>query len=132
MGRDDMKGDIIASSLTLEMRLLHHMIGGILIPKLRRHDFVSEMELMVMYYIVRGMPLNLSGIMMNQIREVAARKKACWPYGMILTRVFEVAGVSLENEYFKKLSHFHLYDDRALNKMNYHVVGGRWIKKILG
>lgn len=132
MGRDDIVGDVWAKTLCLEMRLLHHMIGGIFIPKLGRFDFVSERELMVMFYIVKGMPLNLPGIMTHQMREAAVKKKVCLPYGMAFTRVFLEVGIPLENATSKKLSHFDVYDDKTLNCMGYKVVRGRWVKKVSG
>ena len=130
VGRDDVVGDMLAHTLSLEMRLLHHMIGGIFIPKLGQFDFISERELMVMYHIIRGIPLNLLGIMMHQMREVAAKKKVCLPYGIPLMRVFLEVGILLENEIYKKLSYFDIYDDRTLNRISYEVVKDRWVKKV--
>ena len=70
--------------------------------------------------------------MMHQIREAIVRNKVCLLYGMVLIRVFEIARVSLENEGCKKLSHFDVYDIRALTRMQYHVEVGRWVKNISG
>ena len=82
----------------------------------------------MMYLIVQGTQINLHGIMMHQIRESASRNKVCLPYGMALTRVFEIPRVSLENEGCKKLSHFDVYDIRVLIRMQYHVEAGKWVK----
>ena len=56
--RDDVVGDVMANTLTLEMRVLHHMVCKIFIPKVGRFDFMSERELMVMFYAVQDMPLS--------------------------------------------------------------------------
>ena len=44
MERDDVNeiGNVIASSLSLEMRLLHNFISRIFIPRIGRFDWVSE------------------------------------------------------------------------------------------
>lgn len=47
--------------------------------------------------------MNLLGLMLVQIREVANKVKVCLPYGMVLTLVFEAFSVSLKGESFKKL-----------------------------
>ena len=46
MERDDVNlvGTIIASSLSLEMRLLHNFISKIFIPRIGRFDWVSDRE----------------------------------------------------------------------------------------
>ena len=93
VGREDIVGEFLASTLLVEMRILHHIIGGIFIPKLGRWNFISERELAVIYHIVKGIPLNLPDIMMHQMREASARNKVCLPYGMALTRLFEAAKI---------------------------------------
>ena len=67
MERDDINlvGTIIASSLSLEMRLLHNFISKIFIPRTRRFDWVSEHDLGFMKRVIKGKPINLPFIMMN-------------------------------------------------------------------
>ena len=52
VGRDDIVGDVLVPTLSVEMRVLHHIIGGIFIPKLGRHDFIFERELCMIYLMV--------------------------------------------------------------------------------
>ena len=85
IGRDDIIGDVLAPTLSVEMRVLHHIIGEIFILKLGRYDFVSKKELCMMYHIIQSIPQNLPDIMMHQIREATARNKVCLPYRMALT-----------------------------------------------
>ena len=47
---------------------------------------------------------------------------------MMLTRVFDTIEILLENEGFKNLSHFDVYDEKALTRMHFHVEAGRWVR----
>ena len=85
-----------------------------------------------MYHIVQGIPLNLPGIMMHQIREASVRNKVCLPYEMALTRLFEATEISGENKAFTRLSRFDVYDEKALTRMQFHVEAGRWVRNESG
>lgn len=45
------------------MRLLHDVIGQILVPKAEKFDVITERELMLMVVLVQGTIVNLLGIM---------------------------------------------------------------------
>lgn len=60
VGRID---DLISSPLSIGMRLLHHIIRRIFIPKTGRFDFVSERELAMMYHLIQSIPMNLLDMM---------------------------------------------------------------------
>ena len=71
MERDDVNpvGTIIASSLSLKMRLLHNFISRIFIPRTGRFDWVSENDLGFMERVIKGEPINFLFIMMNQMKK---------------------------------------------------------------
>lgn len=96
-------GDLIANTLSMNLRLLHYIIGRIFLSKTERFDFISGWELVVTYHLIQSIHTNPPGMMLIQMREAAKRVKAYLPYGMLLTRAFEAFGVSLESESFKKL-----------------------------
>ena len=87
-GTYNSKGNIVASSLSLEMRLLHNFISRIFIPRSGRFDWVSERDLAFMEKVVKGDPINLPFIMMNQIKETTRKANTCLPYGMAFTVIF--------------------------------------------
>lgn len=78
-------GELIASTLTTNMRLLHHVIGWIFIMKIGQFDFVSERELAFLYHLIQGNSMNLPGLMLVLMREIVERVKACLPCNMVLT-----------------------------------------------
>ena len=67
MEKDDVDeiGTIIASSLSLEMRLLHNFISRIFIPRIGRFDWVSERDLAFMKKVIKGKVINLRYIMIS-------------------------------------------------------------------
>ena len=132
--RDDIRGvtSVTAVQLSVEMRLLHHIVARIFLPKTGRFDYITERELTVMVSLVRGLPLNIPGVMLRQMQEASTSKRLCLPYGMALTRVFREFGVSFEDQIYRELQHADTYDDRSLHRMGYRLVSGRWTHRISG
>ena len=87
-GNFNSKGNIVASTLSLEMRLLHNFISRIFIPRSGRFDWVSERDLAFMEKVVKGDPINLPYIMINQMKETTRKVNTCLPYGMAFTVIF--------------------------------------------
>lgn len=52
MDRDDIGriGELIASTLSFEIRVLCHIIGRIFLPKIGKFDFMFERELPLMFH----------------------------------------------------------------------------------
>ena len=92
MERDDVNpvGTIIASSLSLKMRLLHNFISKIFIPRTGRFDWVSEHDLGFMERVIKGEPINLLFIMMSQMKETTRKANTCLPYGMVFTLILRL------------------------------------------
>ena len=134
MERDDVNpiGTIIASSLSLEMRLLHNFISKIFIPRTGRFNWVSERDLGFMKRVIKGEPINLPFIMMNQMKETTRKANTCLPYGMAFTLIFEAAHIYLSGEDSRQLHHTNTYSAKSLNIVGYHLLNGQWRKKISG
>lgn len=56
---------MVANQLSVEMRLLHHIIARILILKTRQFDFIIKHELILMTILAWRMALNILGIMVR-------------------------------------------------------------------
>ena len=118
------KGNIIASSLSLEMRLLHNFISRIFIPQSGRFDWVSERDLAFMEKIVSGELINLPYIMMNQMKETTRKVNTCLPYGMAFTVIFEAAHINLSGEDKREPHHTDTYTAKSLTRMGYSKING--------
>ena len=62
------------------MRLLYNFISRIFIPRTERFDWVSEHDLGFIERVIKGEPINLSFIMMNQMKETIRKANTCLPY----------------------------------------------------
>ena len=105
-----------ANQLSAQMRLLHHIVSRILLPKTGLFDYITKQELIIMVCLIRGREINLPAILFHQIREASERKRACLPYGMALTLIFREYEVSLEREAYLCILHSDVYDDRSLHR----------------
>ena len=123
---------MIASALSLEMRLLHNFISRIFIPRTGRFDWVSERDLAFMKKVIKGEPIDLPFIMMNQMKETTRKANTCLPYAMAFTLIFEAAHIDLSEEDSRQLHHTDTYFTKSLNRMGYHLLNGQWRKKISG
>lgn len=132
--RSDVKGitELFANRLSVEMRLLHHILGRILFSKTGRFDFISERDIVIMYYLIQGVPLNLPSLILTQMRDEVGRAKMCLPYGMTLTSVFREVGVSFEDEVTHGLIYSDTYSERSLHRMGYRKSDGRWTRRLSG
>ena len=132
MKRDDINpiGTIIASSLSLKMRLLHNFISRIFIPRIGKFDWVNERDLEFIKRVIKGEPINLPFIMMNQMKKTTRKANTCLPYGMVFTLIFEAAHINLSGEDNRQLHHTDTYTAKSLIGMGYHLSNGQWRKKI--
>lgn len=82
LDREDIAGigDLMANTLSIDLRLLHHIIEWIFLPKIGRFDFVSKRGLVLMYYLIQVTSMSLPGMMLVQMKKAAERVKACLPY----------------------------------------------------
>ena len=115
--KEDVSGiDLVqANQLSVEIRLLHHIISRIIFPKTGRFDWVTERDVSLMYFLINGIKVNLPCMMLLQISEVLNKNKACLPYGMFFTLVFTDFGISLNGEASKTLLHTDYYNSKSLH-----------------
>ena len=114
------------------MRSLHNFISRIFIPRTERFDWVSEHDLDFMERVIKGEPINLPFIMMNQMKETTRKTNTCLPYRMAFTLIFETAHIDLSGEDSRQLHHTNTYSTKSLNRMGYYLLNGQWRKKVSG
>ena len=132
--KEDVSGiDLVqANQLTVELRLLHHIISRIVFPKTGRFDWVTERDISLMYFLINGVKVNLPYIMILQILEAMKKNRACLPYGMVFIIIFSEYGMSLGGEISRKLLHTDYYNRKSLHRMGFIKVNDRWVKKVSG
>ncbi|EHA8591530.1 hypothetical protein COCNU_scaffold069186G000010 [Cocos nucifera] len=119
-----------AKILSMEMRLLNHMVTKLFISRSGRHDLLSSRDICIMYHMITEIPLNLYVLKIEAMRETLNRSKAHLPYGMTLILVFRGFGVSFEGEAITKLSYTDIINRHTLHHMDFSKIDGSYSKDI--
>ncbi|XP_050211500.1 uncharacterized protein LOC126661683 [Mercurialis annua] len=85
--------DVSSASLSTNFRVLHKFITAFIAPKSGSLDYVSSIELCLMWHIVKKRKFNLCYLIMNLLTN--SSKSKSMPYAMLLTVLFDHIGVNL-------------------------------------
>ncbi|GAU29254.1 hypothetical protein TSUD_392040 [Trifolium subterraneum] len=105
-----------SSMLKTEYKLLHNMCQHSFFPRTGSKDKVTNIDLLMMYHMAKGVKLNLPYIILHHMIHAATSgfKKIALPYAMLLTRIFrlyyaDMSDTPFENHYYtfslKNVSH---------------------------
>ncbi|GAU48143.1 hypothetical protein TSUD_302760 [Trifolium subterraneum] len=88
-----------SSMLKTEYKLLHNMCQHSFFPRTWSKDKVTDLDLLMMYHMAKGVKLNLPYIILHHMIHVATSgyKKIALPYAMLLTRVFRLYYADMSN-----------------------------------
>ena len=75
--------------------------------------------------IIKGEAINLSYIMISQMKKTTRKANTCLPYGMVFTLLFEAVHIDLDGEDGKQLHHSDTYSTKSLMRMRYHLSNGQ-------
>ena len=119
-----------AKILSIEMRLLHHIVTKLFVPKSGRHDLLSGRDICIIYHVITQTPLNLPALMFEAMRETLNRSKAHLPYSIALTLVFRRFEVCFEGEAVIRLSYSDTINHHTLHRMGFSKTDGGWSKGV--
>lgn len=88
---------IFASQLTLEARILHNVIGYLILPKSGSRTEVTCMEAFIIWCLLNKKRLDLSHIIYHHMLETRSSATQCY-YALPLTKIFQSHGVTLSSE----------------------------------
>ncbi|GAU48541.1 hypothetical protein TSUD_190320 [Trifolium subterraneum] len=88
-----------SSMLKTEYKLLHNMCQHSFFPRTGSKDKVTDLDLLMMYHMAKGVKLNLPYIILHHMIHVTTSgyKKIALPYAMLLTRVFRLYYADMDN-----------------------------------
>ncbi|GAU32584.1 hypothetical protein TSUD_146980 [Trifolium subterraneum] len=88
-----------SSMLKTEYKLLHNMCQHSFFPRTGSKDKVTDLDLLMLYHMAKGVKLNLPYIILHHMIHVATSgyKKIALPYAMLLTRVFRLYYADMNN-----------------------------------
>ncbi|GAU36818.1 hypothetical protein TSUD_320550 [Trifolium subterraneum] len=88
-----------SSMLKTEYKLLHNMCQHSFFPRTGSKDKVTDLDLLMMYHMAKGVKLNLPYIILHHMIHASTSgfKKTALPYAMLLTRVFRLYYADMDN-----------------------------------
>ncbi|GAU36116.1 hypothetical protein TSUD_374770 [Trifolium subterraneum] len=88
-----------SSMLKTEYKVLHNMCQHSFFPRTGSKDKVTDLDLLMMYHMAKGVKLNLPYIILHHMIHAATSgfKKISLPYAMLLTRVFRLYYADMDN-----------------------------------
>ncbi|GAU45949.1 hypothetical protein TSUD_301580 [Trifolium subterraneum] len=88
-----------SSMLKTEYKLLHNMCQHSFFPRTGSKDKVTDLDILMMYHMAKGVKLNLPYIILHHMIHVATSgyKKIALPNAMLLTRVFRLYYADMDN-----------------------------------
>ena len=105
--------------LSLKLRLVHHFICTILIPKVGKYEYISERELFFIWAYMTSSKIDLPLFILDQMYK-ATVKKISSPNGMFLTKVFKYFKVDLSDEITRTPKAINdEYNEKTLKGMGY-------------
>ncbi|KAB1203470.1 hypothetical protein CJ030_MR8G006648 [Morella rubra] len=119
-----------AGDLSIPRRLLHHMVCNIILPRMGKFEYITFLDLFVMYCLITHMPMNVGHLMVNHMKAATEKKKQGLPYGMFFTHLFQILDVDLTREVREPPKASKEYNQKTLKLMGFiQNEEGFWIKK---
>ncbi|GAV80396.1 hypothetical protein CFOL_v3_23857 [Cephalotus follicularis] len=118
---------LCTNKLSVDHRLLHHLIVHQLLPTGGGYAKLSRMQAFLMWCIISKIEFCYPLLMLHTMVQAFTQKKSVLPFGCILTKVFRHHEVRLEGEIGTKLKKEDTYNKSPLNRMGWKKQGGNWI-----
>ncbi|KAF5188477.1 hypothetical protein FRX31_021936 [Thalictrum thalictroides] len=123
---------ISVNQLTVEARLIHHIITFCITPRTGSRDHhVSSIETFLIWAILIGKRINIPAIILAHISDVVKPKKSRTglPFGMTLTELFHSFKLPLKHypEIIYPSCH-DKYSSLSLKRMNFRLINDIWVK----
>ncbi|GAU50365.1 hypothetical protein TSUD_284630 [Trifolium subterraneum] len=110
-----------SSMLKTEYKLLHNMCQHSFFPRTGSKDKVTDLDLLMMYHMAKGVKLNLRYIILHHMIHAATSgfKKIALPYAMLLTRVFRLYCADMNDTPFE--NHYYTFSLKNVSHMKKEV-----------
>ena len=118
-----------ANIMSLELRLVHHFVSTMLIPRIEKYEYIFDKELFFLWAYMTDSRIDLPMFILDQMYKVTMNKMSL-PYGMFLTKVFKYFKVDLNDEIKrvpKAISDE--YNEKTLKRMGYELKDTKWTPK---
>ncbi|GAV83595.1 hypothetical protein CFOL_v3_27041 [Cephalotus follicularis] len=117
---------LTTNRLSVDHRLLHHLIVHQILPTGGGYAKLSRMQVFLMWCILSKIEFCFPLLMLKTMVRVFSQKKSVLPFGSILTKVFQHCHIRLEGEIAPKLKKEDTYNKSTLNRMGWKKQEGIW------
>ncbi|GAV73348.1 hypothetical protein CFOL_v3_16834, partial [Cephalotus follicularis] len=117
---------LCTNKLSVDHRLLHHLIVHQLLPTGGGYAKLSRMQAFLMWCIISKIEFCYPLLMLHTMVRAFTQKKSVLPFGCILTKVFRYHDVRLEGEIGTKIKKEDTYNKSTLNHMGWKKQEGIW------
>ncbi|GAV85443.1 hypothetical protein CFOL_v3_28879 [Cephalotus follicularis] len=117
---------LTTNRLSVDHRLLHHLIVHQILPTGGGYDKLSRMQGFLMWCILSKIEFCFPLLMLKTMVRAFSQKKSVLPFGSVLTKVFQHFHIWLEGEAATKLKKEDTYNKSTLNRMGWKKQEGIW------
>ncbi|GAV83356.1 hypothetical protein CFOL_v3_26804 [Cephalotus follicularis] len=117
---------LTTNRLSVDHRLLHHLIVHQILPTGGGYAKFSRMQVFLMWCILSKIEFCFPLLMLKTMVRAFSQKKSLLPFGSILTKVFQHHQIRLEGEIATKLKKEDTYKKSTLNQMGWKKQEGIW------
>uniref|UniRef100_A0A2N9ED73 Uncharacterized protein n=1 Tax=Fagus sylvatica TaxID=28930 RepID=A0A2N9ED73_FAGSY len=116
--------------LTLESRLIHHIIAHNILPRSGSYEYTSYLDLFILWCILNKVKLDLAFYIGWHMDTCVKKKNGALPYGLQITTILNHFGVDLSGEKeTRDVSHKDVYGETTMRQMRYEFKDDTWVKK---
>ncbi|MQL94576.1 hypothetical protein Taro_027238 [Colocasia esculenta] len=126
-------GNIDINQLSTFNRLLHFIVGQILVPRSATFSSCTKADSDMMYWAIQNKEINMSAVIMermkfarDQIWDTKSKFNVSLPYAHLLTKIFKHFGIDLSRAVVEKMGQ--AIRSRNLKKSGFSVESGVWFK----
>jgi hypothetical protein len=118
------------SELTLESRLIHHIITHNILPRSGSYEYISYLDAFIIWCILNKVKLDLAFYVGWHMDTCVKKKNGALPYGLHITTILNHFKVNVSGE--KKTRNAiptDFYGETTMKLMKYEFNNNTWVKK---
>jgi hypothetical protein len=118
------------TELTIESRLIHHIITHNILPRSGSYEYISYLDLFLIWCILNKVKLDLAFYIAWHMDSCVKKKNVAFPYGLHITSILEKFEINLSGEReTRNIIPSDLYGITTMKQMRYSLKENIWVKK---
>jgi hypothetical protein len=118
------------SELTLESRLIYHIITHNILPRSGSYEYISYLDAFIIWCILNKVKLDLAFYVGWHMDACVKKKNGALPYSLHITTIFNHFGVNVSGEKeTRNAIPTDFYGETTMKQMKYEFKDNTWFKK---